>query len=291
MTSSEAVTSLDFSAPRRLAGTATRALSSWNTTATSMLQEFWQSLVGNRVSLNSVRVDSVIAQKAQQALPDPGYAAHLKIGHTKFDAIAAFSSQLVLTIVSEMLGTLGDSWPVQRPLTAAELSLVELLFGEIARALSLGWPEVEPLPVSMDQVIIRPLRSRIFQPRENLIRIVAMVQTAVGEDSMVLLMPQAGLSSIGIQEAAVSLTADQTVTSPQMRALAEGLPVTMVVSLGKASLTLGEMNRLAVGDLLVLDQSAAAPLEARIAGRLQWLGAPCRLGQRQGFRILASRKD
>ena len=139
-------------------------------------------------------------------------------------------------------------------------------------------------------MIIRPLRSRIFQPRENLVRIVVVLQTPVGEETFVMLMPQAGLSSIGINDSAVPPSNDQT-ASPQMRTLAEGLPVTMSVSLGKASITLGEMNRLSVGDTLVLDQSSSSPLEAKIAGRLQWLGFPCRLGQRQGFRIFASRKD
>ncbi len=290
MSNQETLTSIDFSAPRRLAGTANRALSSWNATATSMLQEYWQSLAGNRITLQPARIDSSVAQKAQQALPDPGYAALLKIGPDRFDGMVAFSNRIVLTLVSEMLGTLGDTWPEQRPLTAAELSLVELLFGEIARALSQGWPEVTPLPVEMDQVIVRPLRSRIFQPRENLVRIVVVVTTAVGEETFVMLMPQAGLASIGINETAVPAASEQN-ASPQMRALAESLPVAMTVGLGKATLTLGEMNRLAVGDTLVLDQSAGSPLEARIAGRLQWLGFPCRLGQRQGFRILASRKD
>ena len=290
MSNQETLTSVDFSAPRRLAGTANRALSSWNATATSMLQEYWQTLAGNRITQQPARIESSVAQKAQQALPDPGYAALLKIGPDRFDGMVAFSNRIVLTLVSEMLGTLGDTWPEQRPLTAAELSLVELLFGEIARALSQGWPEVTPLPVEMDQVIVRPLRSRIFQPRENLVRVVVVVTTAVGEETFVMLMPQAGLASIGINETAVPAASEQT-ASPQMRALAESLPVAMTVGLGKATLTLGEMNRLAVGDTLVLDQSAGSPLEARIAGRLQWLGFPCRLGQRQGFRILASRKD
>ncbi len=290
MTNPDTLTSVDFTAPRRLAGTANRALSSWNATSTSMLQEYWQSLAGERITLQPARIDSSIAQKAQQALPDPGYAALLKIGPEKFDGMVAFSNRIVLTLVSEMLGTLGEDWPENRSLTAAELSLVELLFGEIARALSQGWPEVTPLPVELDQVIVRPLRSRIFQPRENLVRVVVVVTTPVGEETFVMLMPQAGLASIGIHETAIPASTEQN-ASPQMRALAEGLPVTMTVGLGKATLTLGEMNRLAVGDTLVLDQSSGSPLEARIAGRLQWLGFPCRLGQRQGFRILASRKD
>jgi flagellar motor switch protein FliM len=290
MTSPDSVTSIDFTAPRRLTGTANRALSSWHATATSMLQEYWQALLGNRITLHPARIDSSVAQKAQQALPDPGYAALVRIGPDRFNGMIAFSNQIVLILVSEMLGTLGDTLPDPRPLTPAELSLIELLFGEIARAMSQGWPEMEPLPVVLDQVIVRPLRSRIFQPRENLVRIVVEIKTSVGDDTIVMLMPQAGLSSIGIDDVAIPAASQQT-ASPQMRALAESLPVTMAVNLGRAMLTLGEMNRLSIGDILVLDQSASGPLEATIAGQVQWIGHPCRIGQRQGFKILASRKD
>lgn len=290
MTTSETVTSIDFTAPRRLTGTANRALAQWNGTATAVLQEFWQSLLGDRITLQVARTDSSVAQKAQHALPDPGYAALLKIGTARFDGMVAFSNRIVLTLVSEMLGTLGDAWPVSRDLTAAELSLIELLFGEIARAFSQGWPEVEALPVELDQILVRPLRSRIFQPRENLIRSILVIQTPVGEEACVILMPQAGLASIGIDDTAGNSVPQQS-ASPRMRALTETLPVTMSVSLGRASVSLGEMRQLKVGDVLMLDQAIGQPLEAKISGRLHFLGHACRLGQRQGFRVLVSQKD
>lgn len=290
MTTNETVTSIDFTAPRRLTGTANRALAQWNGTATAVLQEFWQSLLGNRITLEVARTDSSVAQKAQQALPDPGYAALLKIGPARFDGMVAFSNRIVLTLVSEMLGTLGDEWPTARDVTPAELSLIELLFGEIARAFSQGWPEVQALPVELEEILVRPLRSRVFQPRENLIRSVVVIQTPVGEEAFVILMPQAGLASIGIDDTSATSVPQQS-ASPQMRALTETLPVTMSVSLGRASLSLGEMHQLTIGDVLILDQSIGNPLEAQISGRLHFLGHACRLGQRQGFRILVSKKD
>lgn len=290
MTISDTITSIDFTAPRRLTGTASRALTQWNGTATTIMQERWQSLLGNRITLEAARTDSSVAQKAQQALPDPGYAALLKIGPSRFDGMVAFSNRIVLTLVSEMLGTLGEEWPESRELTPAELSLVELLFGEIARAYSQAWPEVEALPVELDQILTRPLRSRIFQPREKLIRCLLVIKTPVGDEACVILMPQEGLASIGIDDTS-SIAAPTQLPSPRIRALTESLPITMSVSLGRSSLTLGEMNHLAVGDVLILDQSIGSPLEAHISDRLHFIGHACRLGQRQGFRILVSRKD
>ena len=56
-------------------------------------------------------------------------------------------------------------------------------------------------------------------------------------------------------------------------------------------MSLGEMHQLTVGDVLILDQSIGNPLEAQISGHLHFLGHACRLGQRQGFRIIVSQKD
>lgn len=111
---------------------------------------------------------------------------------------------------------------------------------------------------------MRPLRSRIFQPRENLVRSVVLVQTPVGEDAVIILMPQAALASIANDDPSAAFVPHQS-AAPQMRALTGTLPVTMSVSLGKASLSLGEMNQLAVGDVLILDQAVGSPLEARIS--------------------------
>lgn len=287
MSRSESIASVDFSAPRRLTGTASRAVTAWQSTACTLLRENWQGLLGSGVELRPERIDSCVASKAIRVLPDPGYAARLSVGPTAFTAFAVFSCRLVQVLVADMLGTLGTEWPAERPLSPAELSMVELLFGEVARSVGHGWPEVTPLDCQLESVIFRPLRSRVFSPDETLIRTLVSVRTPLGDEEVTLLFPESGLMSIGISGQLETDTSTQQ-PAPQLRQLAERIPVTMVVELGNATLSLADMNRLSIGDVLVLDQPVSTPMAASIEGRLQWLGQPCRLGQRQGFRILAS---
>jgi flagellar motor switch protein FliM len=287
MMTSDSISSVDFSAPRRLTGSATRAITAWQSTACSLLKENWQGLLGSGVDLHPDRIDSCVAGKAIRALPDPGYAARLAVGPQGFTAFAVFSCRLVQVLVADMLGTLGTEWPQDRPLSSTELSMLELLFGEVARSVGHGWPEVTPLECQLESVIFRPLRSRVFNPDETLVRTLVTVQTPLGDEQVVLLFPEAGLVSIGIRGQLEVESSIQT-PAPQLRQLAERIPVTLVVELGNATLSLADMNRLSVGDVLVLDQPVNNPMMAMVEGRLQWLGQPCRLGQRQGFRILAS---
>jgi flagellar motor switch protein FliM len=287
MTTPEIANSV-FSEPRRLTGEANRALMGWQSSFCSILGENWQGLLGSHVSLTLDRTSSGVAGAAIAALADPGYGVRLEVGGAGFPSLFAFSSRLVQTLVFDMLGTPGEEWPELRDLTPAELSMAELLFGEIARAVSQAWPEIEPLQCELHSVISRPMRSRLFSPDEPIVQTTITVNTPFGPDDMVWVSPRSGLESIGIRDASTDGQPFQP--DPQMRNLARLIPVELVIELGNTSLSLRELNELQVGDYLPLDQPVYQPLEAMVDGQLQWLGTPCRLGNRQGFQILATRK-
>jgi len=290
MTSSPQIAACDFTKPRQLTGTANRALSSWLSTACALLKENWQSLLGCVEEIHVDRVDSSVASNAVRALPDPAFAARVQVGPDGFDAMVSFPEPIILAFVADMLGTLGEEWPERRPLTPAETSMVELLLGEVARALGQAWPELTPLECLLHSVVERPVRSRVFAPETDLIRASIVIRTSLGDQVAVLLLPREGLYSIGIVEQTVS--EDGPVEPPeQLRHLAERLPVTVTVSLGTTNLTLSELNSLTPGDVLVLDQRISNPLQAAVSGRIFWRGMPCRLGQRQAFRITESHTE
>ncbi len=287
MTASETANSV-FAEPRRLTGEANRALAGWQTSVCGILSEYWQGLLGSEITLQVARTSSGVAGSSVGALPDPGYGARMEMGADGFPSLVAFSSRLVQTLVFDMLGTPGDDWPELRDLTPAELSMAELLFGEITRAVSQAWPEIDPLPCDLHSVIARPRRSRLFAPDEAIVQTRITVETPFGPDDILWISPRSGLESIGIRDAAPD--DEEFRPAPQMRSLARLLPVELVIELGHTSLTLKELNDLQVGDYLTLDQPVYQPLQATVDGRLQWLGTPCRLGNRQGFQILATRK-
>ncbi len=289
MTDTEVKAASIFAEPRRLTSGANRALSAWQTTVCSMLQESWQALLGSDLTLSLGKSDSSTAIRAVNNLADPGYAAKLSIGESSFSSLFAFSSRMVQVLVNDMLGTPTEEWPEVRELTPVETSMAELLFGEITKSVSQAWPEVEPLECELESIISRPMRSRVYGPDEPLVRTRIALHTAMGQEEVVWLMPQSGLATIGISE--TNEDEQPTTPAPQLRSLAEQLPVEIVVELGSTTMRLSELDRLRKGDYLPLDQAVFQPLEVSVDGRLQWLGHPCRLGVRQGFQIIASKKE
>ncbi len=277
-----------FAEPRRLTGEADRALSGWQTALCSILSENWQALLGSNVSIRLGHTTAAEAGPATANLVDPGFGARLEIGDTPFPSVVAFSARLVQTLVYDMLGTVGEDWPEVQDLSPAELSMAELLFGEIARAASQAWPELVPIPCELHSVVSRPKRSRLFAPDEDVVQTRIVIETPFGPDDVTWIIPKSGLEQIGIRDDAGETPGFHP--APELRNLARLLPVELVIELGSTSLTLRELNKLQVGDYLPLDQPVYQPLEALVDGKLQWLGTPCRLGNRQGFQILASGK-
>ena len=60
----------------------------------------------------------------------------------------------------------------------------------------------------------------------------------------------------------------------------------LVVSLGEVEMTLEELMKLGVGDILHLPQAVAAPLRVQIEGQSAWLGEAGRLGQNRAVKLI-----
>ncbi|MFY9254992.1 MAG: FliM/FliN family flagellar motor switch protein [Fuerstiella sp.] len=289
MTDSESLKPFNFASPGHVSGSVNRALDTWHHQACALLTENWQSLLGDDISVKCEGVDVVSCKVAYESVADPGYAASLKVGPANMPALATFPGRLVCTLVEGLLGSQGDDWSEYKPLTTVESSMLELLCGEVSRAIAMSWPEVIPLKCELESCVFRPNRSRIFAPDEKMLRRRLEVTTAFGAETAWLLLPQAGLAELGISDSVLT-DAAEVIPDPRLREIAKQLPVEIVVSLGHTKVTLAEMNQLEIGDFLVLDQALSQPVEATLDGELQWLGMPCRIGRRQGIEIIASNK-
>jgi len=279
----------DFKAPGRLASDVERALVDWHAQTCTLLNEGLQSLVGNTVTVTMGELDSGTAADILKQTADPGYAASLKPGDAQVPSLVTFSGNMSATLVSGVLGDIGEDWKEFEPLTTVETSMLELLFGEVTRTVGMGWPELEPLPCTLDSCLYRPMRSRVYAPDAGLLQRELIIATPFGNQSAWWLLPVDRLTDIGMSSLD-SLSDADVLPDERLPAIAATLPVDIVVQLGTTRISLPEMNELEVGDFLVLDQNVQQPVEAFLAGRLQWLGMPCRLGRHQGFEILASKR-
>ena len=130
--------------------------------------------------------------------------------------------------------------------------------------------------------------SRTFPPDDNLVVCTFQVKAPFGESEWQLFISQKHLLE---QLAALGAGADRQKAPAGMpepsrlRLLVEELPAELTVVLGTVELSLADLARLSVGDLVILDQRVAEPLTALMAGEKKCEGWPGRVGTRQAFEI------
>jgi flagellar motor switch protein FliM len=228
------------------------------------------------------------AHRLAGALPDPGYGAQLQIGSPGQASLVACSARLAMELLADMLGVSQDlpedEEAAAEGLSPVEMSMLELLFGEVARAIALAWPALETLECQLQNIVRRPLRTRLFAPDAVLVQTKFHVASAHGEDDMIWLVEAEALQQ-SLSDLPVTDHKPVVQHAPELRQLAEQFCMALVVELGQVRLSLGELERLAPGDVLVLDQSASSPLRAKLGGVTHCFGTPCRVGVRQGFRV------
>lgn len=132
MTDSPRLSRLDFHDPRRLPELIWKALTSWQTEALTLAQEYWTSILAHPVSLSRVSSEPMFCGAALQAIPDPGLGVEIRIGRTPVTTLLGLSRRQVLGLVSDMLDMAGDEWPEDRELTSVEMSMVELALQRLA---------------------------------------------------------------------------------------------------------------------------------------------------------------
>lgn len=285
MTDSPRLSRLDFHDPRRLPELIWKALTSWQTEALTLAQEYWTSILAHPVSLSRVSSEPMFCGAALQAIPDPGLGVEIRIGRTPVTTLLGLSRRQVLGLVSDMLDMAGDEWPEDRELTSVEMSMVELALQRLADGIGDAWPGPQPISARLGPTIDRPRRTRLFNPDETLVVTRLNIESRFGTEECVWLLPQREFGELIEDEGAIASDVPDRAPDPNMISLAERIPVEVVVELGHAELTMNQVANLKEGDILVLDQPISRSLTASIGDQLKWTGVPRRVGSRQGFEI------
>jgi flagellar motor switch protein FliM len=89
-------------------------------------------------------------------------------------------------------------------------------------------------------------------------------------------------------------SAPAPVASPNrglIESLVKGMRVDVTVDLGTAEVTLSELSKLRVGDLIVLSQKVSDPLPARVGGETKWSVWPGLVGTRHAVQVRSVATD
>lgn len=276
---------LDFSSPRRPPTEALRQLSNWQHNVCAQVQDSWAGLLAHSIRLQAGKIEPQQHLPALSLLPEDGVGAYFSIGDSLLPSMVVFSSRQIQGFIADLLDMPGDQWPESAPLTAAEDSMLELLFQNIADAIGEAWPGAEPLKCQFLETTGKPQRTRLFPPGSALFCLQIKLTSRFGEETCSWLILKEETERLMLELLGAANEPEERRAHPDLLARTEKVPLKITVELGKVELRMSQASSLAVGDVLILDQFVSRPLVASLEGQPKWAGVPMRIGSRQAFEI------
>ncbi|WP_437187504.1 FliM/FliN family flagellar motor switch protein [Planctomicrobium sp. SH668] len=275
---------LDFSSPRRPPSSAMRQLAHWQSRICDQVQESWGTLLAQKVLVQAASVKSVQLQKGLEELTAEAVGVYFSIGENLLPSMLVIPVRQIHGLIADLLDLPGEGWPVPTPLSAAEDSMLELLFQKFADAIGESWPDTHPLKCNFLETTSKPQRTRVFSVGSALFQLDLKIYSRFGEETCTWFLLKDETEEL-IQLHFGTPLSDVRQCHPALEELAEKIPLEIRVELGTVALSMPEASGLAVGDVLILDQIVSRPLIAFVEGQPKWAGNPVRIGSRQGFEV------
>lgn len=222
--------------------------------------------------------------EAIPATPENGIGIHVGIGDEDHLSLLAFPRGLLLSMVTGFLGETPDMLE-DRMMTPSEVSISQYVVETMIAGFRERWLTDETVELITMGTEDDVRRSRMFPPELGLVVLQFDMTGPFGSDKWFWLIPQDTVVSL-FQHMIESQTPDQQAGERDLlEELVREMTAQVTVRLGKAELASVDLDNLAEGDVLLLDQRIREPLTAMVAGvdfYRVWAG---RVGLRQAMQI------
>ena len=274
----------DFRSPSGLPQSVEQRLLDWHRGFSSIACENWAQYSRSSLTIVHKEHKPLVMYEVRPQLPASAIGCTCTLGDGGPSVLLAFSRQVLLALVNDVLGETDAQIPEDRELTAVERSLCELWFEHLCQAVSEAWPGQEALVCRFEGCEAKPQRSRLFAPSEGVVLSVFEITGSFGTEAFYWVLPQGSIVEM-MAETGTDGEVSSDASRQQLEARTMEVPAQLVVQLGEAQLDVADLANLSAGDVIVLNQKINDPLAAIVAGETVFHGWPGRVGSRQAFKI------
>lgn len=275
---------LDFQVPRRADLSVNRMLQRWHAETCEQIQERWETLMPNPFSIRPLEITPFVERQALLKLPRESIGVSIMLDDGQVPTMLACSRRLARTLIENVLNISGTDWPQTLPFSPGETAILEILFENSMEAISESWPGSATIHCSSLELIANPARTRLFLPGSDLFIANIEITTGYGVEQIYWLLPKKPIEALVAAEQSQNQF-QRGQRKQAMTTLAERIPAQVVVELGRAEIKMSQIGALALGDVVMLDQSVFKPLTARIDQLPKWKVNPVTIGPRIGINI------
>lgn len=280
--SSAEVRPYDFKRPERVSKDQMRAL---QTLHEAFARNFGAALSGFLRAIVEVRVatcEQMTYGDFISGLPNPTSFNLISADALQGQMCLEISPLIIYPIIDRLLGgTSQELFIPQRPMTLIETRLIESVTTRGLEALSEAWESVRKLDFSITAAESNPQLVQIVPPNEVVVVVGLEMKLSNRAGTMNLCIPYNVIEPV-MEDLSTqnwfSVGADESINASKDRLDGSLQRTTVGVSgvLAETSMTFRDLTGLGVGDLIVTEKSADAPVVLCVEGRKKYVG---RLGQ------------
>ena len=289
---SQNVQSYDFTRPNRVSKDQVRTLQMLHETFARNLSSAMSAYLRSLVEVRLTSVEQLTYGEFMVTVAVPSPLGIFEMAPLTGGAILEMNLQLVFPMIDRILGGAGRASIQVRDLTEIERTLVDRIFRRILVALQQAWAQFGRFEIRLMNLETRPQFVQLTAPNE--MAILATFEVRVGEQQglMNLCLPLPMLEPVLPRlvtqrwfgrraEAEGGLSAD-------LRAHLETLSLDVRAFLGEMAVPIGELLRLAPGDVLPLGVGGDLPVVVEIEGQRYFAGRAGRRQRRRAVELTAT---
>ncbi|MEE2894825.1 MAG: flagellar motor switch protein FliM [Planctomycetota bacterium] len=278
----------DFKRPERISKDQMRTLQTLHET---FARGFGAQLSGFLRSIVEVRVataDQMTYSEFINSLPNPTCFTLLNCEPLDGQFCMEISPLIVYPFVDRLLGGNNKGMVIpQRPMTSIEARLVRRILQLGLASLTEAWTDVQEMRFGIGAMESNPHLVQIVPPNEVVVVIGFEVKLGGRAGTMSLCMPynviEPVMEALNAESWLVTGRGDASSADPAIVSRLHTSAMQVEATLAETTITLSELGRLEVGDLITTDRLAHEPVTVSVEGRPKYEAV---LGQHRGQRAL-----
>lgn len=212
-----------------------------------------------------------------QKIPVPSSITLLKFDPLKGYPLLVIDSMVIYILLDYFLGGFLQTHvkPEGKDFTPIEQGFIKKIVEIFIKDLESAWQSVEPIRVSVIRSEVNPQFAMVVQPEEVVISILFKIEVEGTNKEFLMCLPYPTIEPIR-DKLYGGFQADQVEVENQwanrMRKELMDCKVSVMVELGKTTLSVQDINQLAIGDVLLLETHVDDPLFLKVEGQDKYQG-------------------
>jgi flagellar motor switch protein FliM len=243
---------------------------------TTSLSTYLRSMVRGQV----VSIDQLTYEEFTKSLHNPTVMNIISLKPLEGNMLIELSPQLAFAIVDRLLGGFGYSMEKIRELTDIEQTVIKRVMAKVLPNIKEAWQVVAELNPGFESIELNPLFTQIIPPTDMIVLVTLELRISEAFGLMNVCIPLAVLEPILDRlNAQVWFTrsSNKTSNNQSLSAIQQRLAQAAILvsaELGRATISVGELLTLAVGDVIQLDQSVKSLLDIRVGNQVKFKASP-----------------